>query len=56
MPSILSFGPFELDCGAGQLRKHGRRLRVPPQPFRVLALLASRAGEVVTQEELRREV
>jgi len=56
MPSILSFGPFELDCGAGHLRKHGRRLRVPPQPFRVLALLASRAGEVVTQEELRREV
>jgi TolB-like protein/tetratricopeptide (TPR) repeat protein len=56
MASILAFGPFQLDTGTGQLRKHGRRLRLPPQPFRVLALLAGRAGEVVTQEELRREV
>jgi TolB-like protein/tetratricopeptide (TPR) repeat protein len=56
MPATLAFGPFELDSAGAQLRKHGRRLRLPPQPFRVLALLAARAGEVVTQEELRREV
>lgn len=56
MSSILAFGPFELDPSTQQLRKHGRRLRLPPQPFRVLALLASRAGELITQEELRREV
>jgi TolB-like protein len=56
MASILAFGPFTLDPASGQLRRHGRRIRLPPQPFQVLALLASRPGEVVTQEELRREV
>lgn len=56
MASILAFGPFALDPASGQLRKHGRRIRLPPQPFQVLALLASRPGDVVTQEELRREV
>jgi TolB-like protein/tetratricopeptide (TPR) repeat protein len=56
MESILAFGPFQLDAAAGYLRKHGRRIRLPPQPFRVLAHLASRPGELVTQEELRREV
>lgn len=56
MSAILAFGPFTLDPAGGQLRKHGRRIRLPPQPFQVLALLASRASEVVTQEELRREV
>jgi TolB-like protein/tetratricopeptide (TPR) repeat protein len=56
MASILAFGPFQLDPGSGQLRKHGRKVRLPPQPFRVLALLTARAGDVVTQEELRREV
>lgn len=56
MASILAFGPFSLDPASRQLRKHGRRIRLPPQPFQVLALLASRPGEVITQEELRREV
>jgi len=31
-------------------------VKLAPQPFRILALLASRAGEVVTREEIRREV
>jgi TolB-like protein len=56
MASILAFGPFTLDPASGQLRKHGRRIRLPPQPFQVLFLLASRAGELVTQDELQREV
>lgn len=31
-------------------------MKLAPQPFRILTLLASRAGEVVTREEIRREV
>lgn len=31
-------------------------MKLAPQPFRILALLASRAGEPVTREEIRREV
>src|SRR3954447_14422185 len=48
------FGVFEADLGTGQLLKQGRRLRLQEQPFRLLALLLERPGELVTREELRR--
>src|SRR4029450_1783189 len=50
---LLRFGVFELDLEAGALRRRGRYVRLPPQAFAVLALLASRSGEVVTRDELR---
>src|SRR5438093_9907737 len=50
------FGDFEADCLSGQLRHHGTRVRLPDQSFRMLLLLLERAGEVVTREELRREL
>lgn len=50
------FGAFELDTGAGELRKGGDRIKLPPQPFRVLELLARRSGEVLTREEIREAV
>ena len=53
-PRRLSFGVFDLDLGAGELRKHGLRVRLQRQPFEVLALLIARAGDVVTREELQR--
>jgi DNA-binding winged helix-turn-helix (wHTH) protein/tetratricopeptide (TPR) repeat protein len=53
---VLRFGPFELDLESQELRKAGAPHRLQPQPFRVLALLVSRAGKVVTREELRREL
>jgi len=52
----LRFGEFELDPEAGELRKAGRAVRLPPQPFQVLALLARRAPAVVPREDIRREV
>lgn len=52
----LRFGVFELDLSAGQLRKHGSRVRLQEQPFRVLAMLLERHGEVVTREELQKRV
>ncbi len=48
-----TFGPFELDLGKRELRKHGIRLRLPDQSFEILAILAQHAGEVVTREEIR---
>ncbi len=54
--SILRFGAFELDSRAGELRKGGMRIKLPPQPLKVLTLLASRAGELVLREEVRREL
>jgi DNA-binding winged helix-turn-helix (wHTH) protein/Tfp pilus assembly protein PilF len=52
--SLLRFSGFELDLERSELRRGGRRVALPQQPFRALALLATRAGEVVTREELRR--
>lgn len=54
--AILRFGVFELDLKGGQLRKAGVLLRLQPQPFKVLALLASHAGEVVTREEIQQQI
>jgi DNA-binding winged helix-turn-helix (wHTH) protein len=49
---LLRFGPFELDTGARELRRRGLRVSVQPQPMTVLIALASRAGEVITRDEL----
>ena len=54
--SCLRFGAFELDLDALQLTRSGRRVHVTPQALRILALLAERAGEVVTREEIRRSL
>ena len=50
------FGPFELDVVAGELRKAGILIKLQPQPFRVLLLLANRAGTVVTREDIKRDL
>jgi TolB-like protein/DNA-binding winged helix-turn-helix (wHTH) protein/Tfp pilus assembly protein PilF len=53
---MLRFGVFELDLGTGELRKSGRRLKLPPQPFKVLALIASHRGELISREEIQRQL
>src|SRR5438094_10013456 len=50
----LRFGVFELDPRAGELRKHGLRVRLQEQPFQVLAMLLEHPGEVVTREEVQK--
>ena len=52
----VRFGAFEADLQAGELRKSGIRVRLQDQPFRVLALLLERSGEVVSREDLRSEI
>lgn len=52
----IRFGPFEVNRRAGELRKHGLRIRLSGQPFEILSLLLKRAGEVVTREELREKL
>ena len=53
---VISFGSFQLDPGTGSLEKHGIPVRLPRQPALILKVLAQRAGEVVTREQLREEV
>jgi predicted ATPase/DNA-binding winged helix-turn-helix (wHTH) protein len=52
-PGRLRFGIFEADLRAGELTKHGVRLRLQEQPFQLLAMLLEKPGELVTREELR---
>ena len=55
-PPTVRFGIFQLDLKARELHKAGVKVRLQYQPFRVLAVLVERAGEVVTREELRQEI
>ncbi len=52
-PSIIRFGAFELDPATGELRKAGIPLKIHPQPFRLLLLLAERSGQIVTRDEIQ---
>jgi len=52
----LRFGVFEVDLRAGELHKHGLRIRLQEQPFQVLAMLLGRAGHVVSREELQKKL
>lgn len=52
----VRFAEFEVDLQSGELRKSGTAIRLPPQPFKVLSLLATNPGHVVTREEIQRHV
>ena len=55
-PSSVLFDEFELRPDSGELFKEGAPVKLQPQPARVLTILASRPGEVVEREEIRRLV
>ncbi len=54
--TIFRFDIFELDTGSGELRRNGDRIKLPPQPFRVLELLVRRSGEVLSRSEIRESI
>ena len=54
--AAIAFGVFHLDAEKGELKRLGTVLRLAPQPFRLLVLLASRPGEVVAREEIQQEL
>ena len=54
--SALRFGVFELDPKAGELRKKGMKVRLQGQPIDILVLLLKRPGEIVTREELQKDL
>ena len=45
-----------MDLRLGEVRKHGLRVKLQDQPFKVLALLMEHSGDVVTREELRQKL
>lgn len=55
-PSRFTVGELRIDLGAHEAWMGDRRLDLRPKEFQLLALLASRAGEIVTRREIAREV
>src|SRR6478735_6616530 len=53
---LLRFGVFQLNLDTEELYKFGTRIKLRPQPFRLLALLASRSGQIVTREEIKNQL
>jgi len=49
----VRFESFELDCITGELFKDGSRVKFQDQPARLLILLVSRAGMLVTRDEIQ---
>lgn len=50
------FGVFELDAQTGELRRKGMRVKLHTQPFQVLSMLLERPGEMLTRDEICREL
>ncbi len=50
------FGVFEADATTGELRRQGLRVKVNVQPFQVLLMLLERPGELLTREDISREL
>ena len=56
MTNPVRFADFELDLRSGELRRDNILVKLQPQPAKVLVLLVSRAGEIVTRQELSEQV
>ncbi len=56
LPCTLLFGPFELDTVSGELRKRGRKIRLPEQAVQILTMLVEEPEQIVTREAIRRRL
>lgn len=50
------FGIFEVDSAARELRRSGIRVKLHAQPLQILLMLLARPGEIVTRDEICREL
>jgi len=56
IPKIARFGPYELDLEKEVLRKYGIPIKIQGKPFAILSVLIENAGEIVSRDDLRREL
>ena len=49
---IVCFGTFQCDLHSGELHKNGIKVKISDQPFRLLALLLERPGDLFSRQEL----
>ena len=53
---LIQFGPFEADMAEAVLRKYGVRIKLPAQPFQILAALLEKPESLVSRNELRQRL
>ena len=53
---MLHFGAFDLDIDSGDLWKSGVRVKLQPQPMKILCFLAARAGRLVSREQIQKHI
>jgi cholera toxin transcriptional activator len=54
--ALYRFGVFELDTAKGELRRQGLRIKLHAQPFQILSMLLERPTEILTREEICRQL
>ena len=54
--SSVHFGEFKLDLRTRELRSNGNRSYLQEQPFQVLAILLARPGQLITRDELMKQL
>lgn len=55
-PRCVRFGSYEADFHTQELRKHGMKLKLSGQPLQILQMLLACPGELVTREELQKQL
>jgi DNA-binding winged helix-turn-helix (wHTH) protein len=53
---LYRFGAFEADSATGELRRQGLRVKLHSQPLQLLLMLLERPGELLTRDEICREL
>ncbi len=56
LPRCVRFGPYEADFHTQEFRKHGIKLKLSGQPLQILEMLLAHPGELVTREELQKQL
>jgi TolB-like protein/DNA-binding winged helix-turn-helix (wHTH) protein/Tfp pilus assembly protein PilF len=54
--NVIRFGVYEFEPHAKELRRGGLRVRLEGQPVAILKMLLDRPGELVTREELQKDL
>jgi TolB-like protein/DNA-binding winged helix-turn-helix (wHTH) protein/Tfp pilus assembly protein PilF len=52
----IRFGPFELKLQSEELICEGVKIKLPPQPYKVLVVLVENAGQLITRKELQERI
>ena len=54
--TVYRFGPFQLDPGRATLSRNETPLKLQDLPYRLLAILVEKPGEIVSREEVRQRL